>query len=198
MGLALVILVAIAVVVLVLQRGEDQNLSIVILGGTLIDGTGKAPIESATIAIQGDKIVRIYTRPRANWPKGVQVIDARDKFIIPGLWDTHIHVGGSAGGKVIEKALRLDPKSANAHMALGRWYFFTPKIFGGNLNRALQAFEKALELAITDHERFLAHIWLGQALLKKQDKPKAKAHFEQALAIYHNSGWAKALLAEAK
>ncbi len=95
----------------------------------------------------------------------------------------------------LERALQLDPQNAMAHLALGQWYFFTPGIFGGNLDKALQAFTQALELARDEHEKFLAYVWLGQALGKRKETEKAREHFQKALTIYPNSGWAKSLLA---
>jgi len=98
--------------------------------------------------------------------------------------------------EAVEKALRLNAANTLAHLALGQWYFFTPGIYGGDLRKARRSFERALEAAKTDHERFLAQIWLGQVLLTQGDKAQAKEHFERALEIYPNSRWAKALLEE--
>ncbi len=98
----------------------------------------------------------------------------------------------------LERAIELDSKNAMAYLALGHWYFFTPAMFGGDLKKALQAFAKALELADDEHEMFLAHIWLGQALIKQKELEKARDHFQRALAIYPNNSWAKALLDETK
>ncbi|MBE0431713.1 MAG: hypothetical protein IBX67_07790 [Dehalococcoidia bacterium] len=75
-----------------------QPATIVVHGATLIDSTGRKPIENASIVIRDDVIVGIETGSRRDCPEGVQVIDARGKFVIPGLWDSHIHIGGSAGG----------------------------------------------------------------------------------------------------
>ncbi len=99
--------------------------------------------------------------------------------------------------KAAERALALDNNNALAHMALGRQYLFTPKVFGGDTEKAVRAFQKAIEVAATDHERFLGHAWLGQAMLKKKQKSQAKAEFEQALSFYPNNNWVKELLKEA-
>ena len=91
----------------------------------------------------------------------------------------------------VERAIRLDPEDAPAHLALGQWYHFAPRMVGGNRRKALRLFEKALERAATDHERFLAHVWLGRALLGAGEPKKAQAHLEKALMIYPNSVWAR-------
>ncbi len=96
--------------------------------------------------------------------------------------------------KGVEQAIQLDDTNAMAHSALGRWYFFAPERFGGDIDRAQLAFTRALELAHGEHERFLAHVWLGQALARREETERARQHFQSALAIYPNNSWAKALL----
>ena len=39
--------------------------------------------------IRGDRIESIRTDGKV--PNGARVIDATDKFIVPGLWDKHLH-----------------------------------------------------------------------------------------------------------
>ncbi|MBN9564432.1 MAG: amidohydrolase family protein [Alphaproteobacteria bacterium] len=60
--------------------------SLVIRGGTVVDGTGGAPYE-ADVAIAGDRIAAIGK----NLPKGGEEIDARGKLVTPGFVDVHTH-----------------------------------------------------------------------------------------------------------
>ncbi len=101
---------------------------------------------------------------------------------------------GPKASKGIEQAIQLDDANARAHLAQGLRYFFTPERFGGDIGKAQLAFTRALGLARDEHERFLAHVWLGQALSRHQETKSARQHFQSALAIYPNSSWAKALL----
>ena len=64
--------------------------SLVIDGGTLIDGNGGAPITDAVITIQGDRITGVSRRGQAAIPANAQVIRADGKFILPGLWDSQV------------------------------------------------------------------------------------------------------------
>ncbi|MBI1744935.1 tetratricopeptide repeat protein [Candidatus Acetothermia bacterium] len=93
-----------------------------------------------------------------------------------------------------ERAIQLDAKNATAQIVLGLWYMNAPAFVGGNLSRATELFTQAIGLARDEHEKFLAHLWLGQALVKHQEMEKAREHFQQALAIYPNSRQAKSLL----
>jgi imidazolonepropionase-like amidohydrolase len=62
-----------------------------IRGGTLIDGTGRAAIQDAQILVRDGMISEIRAGGALEPPAGAQVVEARGKFIIPGLIDSHIH-----------------------------------------------------------------------------------------------------------
>jgi len=65
--------------------------TIAIVGGTLIDGTGSAPIPDAVVVIHDGRIVAVGPRAQVKIPKHADVVDARGKTILPGLWDMHAH-----------------------------------------------------------------------------------------------------------
>lgn len=58
---------------------------------TVIDMTGNSAQPNMTVLIVGSRIQAIGTDGKVRVPKGGQVIDAKDKFMIPGLWDMHVH-----------------------------------------------------------------------------------------------------------
>ncbi|HYQ87147.1 MAG TPA: amidohydrolase family protein [Bacteroidota bacterium] len=64
---------------------------LVVTGGTLIDCTGSAPVENSVVVIRGGKIDSFGVSGNIRIPDSAQVIDARGKYIIPGLIDCHIH-----------------------------------------------------------------------------------------------------------
>ncbi len=64
---------------------------IALAGGTLIDGTGAAPVPDSVVLIENGRIVDAGPQSRVKIPGGAQKIDARGKFILPGLWDMHAH-----------------------------------------------------------------------------------------------------------
>src|SRR2546422_2724620 len=65
--------------------------TLLISGGTLIDGTGREPVRDAVIVIQGSKIVTVPMAGAEPAPPDAQRIDAHGKWIIPGLIDMHVH-----------------------------------------------------------------------------------------------------------
>ena len=79
-----------------------QESALVIEGVTLIDGTGKPPVPSVSILIEGNRITRVATG-RLEAPAGTRRINAAGKFVIPGLMDVHVHLrGGTDGGREAE------------------------------------------------------------------------------------------------
>jgi imidazolonepropionase-like amidohydrolase/ABC-type polysaccharide/polyol phosphate export permease len=69
----------------------------VLFGMTVIDGVG-GRIDRAQITLKGKRIVAVG--PASAAPSGVAVTDLSGLYVIPGLIDSHVHLGGSAGGSV--------------------------------------------------------------------------------------------------
>jgi hypothetical protein len=57
----------------------------------VIDATGSPVQTDMSLTIQGNRIVRMTKDKKAKLPAGARVIDANGKFLIPGLWDMHVH-----------------------------------------------------------------------------------------------------------
>jgi imidazolonepropionase-like amidohydrolase len=64
---------------------------IALVGGTLIDGTGRDPVPDSVVVIEKGRIVDVGPKSRVKIPSGAQNVDARGKTILPGLWDMHAH-----------------------------------------------------------------------------------------------------------
>ena len=58
---------------------------------TVIDATGAPARPNMTVIITGDSITKIGKTGKVAIPKNAQTIDGRGKFLIPGLWDMHVH-----------------------------------------------------------------------------------------------------------
>ena len=69
--------------------------SLAITGVTIIDVTGGATRRSMTVVIRDGRIAEIAPGGRDAAGKGVRVVEGRGKFLIPGLWDMHVHLSWS-------------------------------------------------------------------------------------------------------
>ena len=65
---------------------------IAVVGGTLVDGTGRPPGQPAVVVMEGDRVIEVGPAATTAVPPGATVIDARGKFLTPGLVDMHVHV----------------------------------------------------------------------------------------------------------
>jgi hypothetical protein len=63
---------------------------------TVIDATGGPALDDRTVIVEGDRIRKIGESPEIAVPKNARVVDARGKYLIPGLWDMHVHARGTA------------------------------------------------------------------------------------------------------
>ena len=79
------------------QPQQRQGGVIAIQGATIITGTGSASIRNGTVVIDGTRIRDVGARNEVQVPKNAQIIDARGKWIIPGLIDAHVHFSQSGG-----------------------------------------------------------------------------------------------------
>jgi imidazolonepropionase-like amidohydrolase len=62
-----------------------------IVGGRLIDGTGKPAVENAVVVLQNGKIVAAGPAASTAVPQAAQIVDAHGKSVLPGLWEMHAH-----------------------------------------------------------------------------------------------------------
>ena len=70
----------------------DEPAPIALTHVTVVDGTGAQPAVDATLLIRDGRIEALGPASGVGIPDDAQVIDARGKFAIPGLWDMHVHL----------------------------------------------------------------------------------------------------------
>jgi len=89
----------------------QSDYDLVIRGGTVVDGTGREPVE-ADVAIAGGRIAAVG----AVAGKGTDEIDARGKLVTPGFVDIHTHYDAQAVW--------------DSHMAPSSWHGVTTAVMG--------------------------------------------------------------------
>ena len=63
-----------------------------LVGGTLVDGLGGAPIYDSVVLIDGNQIVDIGQEGKLKIPEGYEVISTEAMTVMPGLWEMHAHL----------------------------------------------------------------------------------------------------------
>lgn len=71
-----------------------------IVGATLVDLNGRAPIEQAVVLVEGERIKALGAVADITVPDNAEVIDASGTWLIPGLMNMHVHYGLVLPGKM--------------------------------------------------------------------------------------------------
>lgn len=80
-----------------IEAGEASGQLRVLRGVTVLDGLG-GRIVKARVMIRDHRIAEVsLDDDRVPMPEGATVEDLRGKYVIPGLFDSHVHWGGSGG-----------------------------------------------------------------------------------------------------
>jgi imidazolonepropionase-like amidohydrolase len=69
-----------------------------LLGATLIDGTGATPVPDAAVLINDGRITAAGPRRTIFWPADAEVIDLSGLTLLPGLIDAHDHLAAHGYG----------------------------------------------------------------------------------------------------
>ena len=71
---------------------SSQSRPLALVGGTLIDGTGSAPLRDSVVLIRGERIEKIGTTDSLPVPDGYEAVSTEGLTVLPGLWDLHVHL----------------------------------------------------------------------------------------------------------
>ena len=97
----------------------QQQASLAIEGGTLIDGNGGTPVPDALILIQGNRITNVSRKGQMTYPPSARVIRADGKFILPGFWEAETVYGWFGGeSEVIHGVTSISDIATKSEVAM--------------------------------------------------------------------------------
>ena len=73
------------------ERPSTDQRPLVFTHVTVIDATGAPAQPNMTVVISGNHITALGKASEVTTPRNARVMDANNKFMIPGLWDMHTH-----------------------------------------------------------------------------------------------------------
>ena len=85
---------AVALALPLLAGAQSRPVDLLITNARVIDVVSGGVSAPRTIAIRGDTIVSIGATRRRGDLRSVRTVDAAGRFVIPALWDMHVHFGG--------------------------------------------------------------------------------------------------------
>ena len=68
---------------------------------SVIDGRDSLLRRDQTVVIRGNRIIAAAAAGATPVPAGARVVDGRGKFLIPGLWDMHVHTAIIGGRELL-------------------------------------------------------------------------------------------------
>ena len=88
--------------------GKQQAADVVIRNVTVIDVEHARPVAGQAVVLRGKDIVAVGPAARIarEW-RAARAIEGKNRFLIPGLWDMHVHFGG--GPELIDENKALLP-----------------------------------------------------------------------------------------
>lgn len=86
------LIILVPVLTLAQTERTRKSPSLVFNHVTVIDMTGAPSKPDMTVVVVGNRITAIGKTGKIRVPRNAFVIDAKGKYLIPGLWDMHVHV----------------------------------------------------------------------------------------------------------
>ncbi len=120
--------------------------SLLITNATIVDIEHNRLIANQTLVISGDTILAIGDTGKLSTYKARRNVNARGKYIIPGLWDMHVHFRG--GDTLINENKALFP----LFLAHG---ITTVRDCGGDITPAILTWRRQLEAGLLASPRIL-------------------------------------------
>ncbi|MGH7711360.1 MAG: amidohydrolase family protein, partial [Gemmatimonadaceae bacterium] len=87
------------------RRGPVIEADLVITHVAVVDVERGRLLPDHAVLIKGDRIVAVAPTAKVRFASTARVIDGTGKYVIPGLWDMHAHIGGSGNPMLLELPL---------------------------------------------------------------------------------------------
>lgn len=71
-----------------------EVVSLAITSTSVVDVEAGRVLPDRTVLVAGDRIRTVGESGRVRIPAGVPVVDGRGRYLVPGLWDAHVHFRG--------------------------------------------------------------------------------------------------------
>ena len=82
------------------------------------------------------------------------------------------------------KAIKINKNDFSAYLGMALWYFYAPKVGGGDINKSMNYINQAEKIATFDYQKYQIYVWKSQLLFKQNKKNDSKLELQKANAIY--------------
>ena len=88
------LLLVLGLAITIALNAADEPQVLAITHAAVIDPATGSLRTDQTVVIAGGRIQRVVPSTIYQPEKGARIVDARGKYLIPGLWDMHVHIAG--------------------------------------------------------------------------------------------------------
>ncbi len=74
---------------------KPQHATLAVRGVTVVDVVDGSLLADNTVLVDGNRIVAVGPSDKIAIAEGAEVLDGTGGYLVPGLWDTHVHSAGS-------------------------------------------------------------------------------------------------------
>ncbi|MBV6474524.1 MAG: Adenine deaminase [Saprospiraceae bacterium] len=182
---ALIALTAFSVFRVIAQEGG----ALVFMHAGVIPMTREVVLQDYSVVVEGGRIIEVAPSSAVAIPRGARIIDARGKFLIPGLSDMHVHLEGDAWNIMFGEETRFSSDEISFEDIL---FLFLAK--GITAIDVLFAFPEHLDL----REKIRNHEMLGPRLVLSRMIDGAGRAWPPPLGVWVNdTSQAKAAVLQA-
>lgn len=90
-----------AVALMASGAGAQAGPAIAFTHVAIVDGRAPEPLPDRTVIVRGNRILAAGPSSVVAIPRGTRIVESRGKFLIPGLWDMHVHTVMPGGADVL-------------------------------------------------------------------------------------------------
>jgi imidazolonepropionase-like amidohydrolase len=146
------------------------------VGATIVDGTGRAPIENGVLIVAGGRIEAVGHASSVRVADGVERVDLRGRTIVPGFINAHGHVGETRGLEAGDRFNTL--QNARDQLALYARYGVTTVVSLGG-DRA----EAGFRLRDEPDVRGRARVFVAGPVITARTPEAARAAVDEAARL---------------
>jgi imidazolonepropionase-like amidohydrolase len=147
------------------------------VGARVIDGTGRPAIESAVLLVQGGKVAALAPAAGFDLPPGAERVDLTGHTVIPGLINTHGHVGETKGLRSGPET--YDEANVRAQLALyARYGVTTVFSLGGDREAGFRVRDEGRR-----QDPSGARVFLAGPVIAASSPEEARARVDEVVAM---------------
>src|SRR5688500_10911996 len=83
------------------QHAPRRDSILAITRVSVVDVDGDSSLADHTVLVRTGRIVAVGTSSNVRVPRGARIVDGRGRWLIPGLWDMHVHTTGPSSERLL-------------------------------------------------------------------------------------------------